>query len=125
MAEPFILNRALYTDASRSLVLEEGDARAAFVIGGAGSTIYPEDVIRFGLDDSHRLVEPAYEDAVEAFKVESGEEPGLVDTTGEAEADVDLDSLTKAELIALAETRGVEIKSGWTKAEIIAALESE
>lgn len=35
----------------------------------------------------------------------------------------DYQSMTKAELLALAEERGIEVYESWTKAEIIAAIE--
>ncbi|WAC26419.1 hypothetical protein [Ancylobacter sp. SL191] len=41
-----------------------------------------------------------------------------------AEATPDLDSMTKVELLAEAERRGVSVKESDTKAEIIAALQA-
>ena len=38
--------------------------------------------------------------------------------------DVDLATMKKADLIQLAEERGVEVKASWTKAKIIAALDT-
>lgn len=46
-----------------------------------------------------------------------------VATAGEDQV-VDLDAMTKDELIAEAERRGVEVKSSETKAEILAALKA-
>ena len=57
MPKPFRLNRPLYTDKSKTLVLEEGDPKAAFVIGGAGSPVDDVDVEKYGLDESHQYVE--------------------------------------------------------------------
>ena len=37
----------------------------------------------------------------------------------------DLDTMTKAELIAYAEEQGIQVSSSWTKAEIIAAIRGE
>lgn len=51
------LNRALYTDKDKTLVLEEGDPKAAFVIGGEGSTVDAADVEKYGLDESHFISE--------------------------------------------------------------------
>lgn len=41
-------------------------------------------------------------------------------TAGET---VDYSSMTKTQLLELAEQRGIEVSNSWTKAEIIAALE--
>jgi hypothetical protein len=61
----FILNRPLYTDSEKKLVLEAGDSRAAFVIGGKGTPVDAEDVKRYGLDDSHRLADEVGEASAE------------------------------------------------------------
>ena len=37
----------------------------------------------------------------------------------------DLDTMTKAELIAYAEDQGIEVRESWTKAEIISAIRGE
>jgi hypothetical protein len=81
MAKPFILNRPLYTDETKTKVLEEGDPEAAFVIGGKGSTVPPDEVEKYGLDESHRLIEEDEGDgdaepvAVSTITTESGFEP--------------------------------------------------
>lgn len=48
-ATPLIADRRLYTDATQTIVLEEGDGRAAFVLCGPGSTIPSVTVKRLGL----------------------------------------------------------------------------
>lgn len=72
MADEFKLNRPLSTDKTKTLVLEESDPRAAFVIGGKGSIVSDADVKKYGLDDSHQLVE---EDATVADSVTQVADP--------------------------------------------------
>ena len=60
---------------------------------------------------------PAPEPVVEAAPAPAPE------PVAEAEAEWSMDN-TKAELVAAAEAAGIEIKSGWTKADILAALEA-
>jgi hypothetical protein len=76
MAEDFKLNRALYTDKEKTLVLEEDDPRAAFVIGGKGSVVSEEDVKKYKLDDSHKLKEE--ESEADASAVDPSVEMGTV-----------------------------------------------
>ena len=44
-----ISDRRLYLTADRSTVVEEGDARQAWLLVGAGSEISADDVARYGL----------------------------------------------------------------------------
>lgn len=54
-----------------------------------------------------------------------GAEPSTPSTaTGEAEEAPDLEDMTKAELIAYAEQRGIEVDAKSRKAEIIAAIKA-
>lgn len=97
---PFTSDRALYLNADKSEVVEAGSPDAAFLLVGAGSEIPDEEAARYGLKS--------------AKKVE--------DKQAGPEADKSLDDMTKAELLAEAERRGVEVKSSATKAEILDAL---
>ena len=54
----------------------------------------------------------------------SGETSTPSTTTDEVEATPDLDSMTKAELIAYAESNGIEVDAKSRKAEIIAAIKA-
>lgn len=54
----------------------------------------------------------------------SGETSTPSTTTDEVEEAPDLDSMTKAELIAYAEKRGIEVDAKSRKAEIIAAIKA-
>ena len=54
--KPFVLGRALHLTADDQVV-EETDPAGVKVLAGAGATISPEDVEKYGLDDSYRAVE--------------------------------------------------------------------
>lgn len=56
---PLVADRRLYTDATKSVVLEEGDETAAFVLCGKGSTIPTATVRKLGLViENGRVVQP-------------------------------------------------------------------
>lgn len=120
----FKLNRRLYTDSSKTLVLEEGDERAAFVIGGPGSPVTDEDVKRYKLDDSHRLKEEA-EGETEEAKAES---PAALAAEPEVEVKADssdLEALTVAQLKEVAAAEGVELTGASRKDDIISAIKAK
>jgi len=145
MSEQFTLNRKLYTDSEKKMVLEEGDPRAAFVIGGKGSPVTDDDVKHYGLDDSHRLSEDeeaSMEDAQAKTRKATGDAtapaagadsaPDEPEGDGEgkgagdeAGASDDLESLKVAELKELAEKEGVDLTGITLKADIIAAIEEK
>jgi hypothetical protein len=52
----FILNRTLNLDKDGHVV-EDTDVRSVKRLGGPGSAFYEEEAAKYGLDDSHRLVE--------------------------------------------------------------------
>lgn len=123
---PFILNRRLFTDKTQTKILEDGDPAAAFLIGGEGTTL-PDDIVKkYKLDESHRLKE-------EEVKTETadGAEKALTEADGVEEDDaqeaeeVDLESMSKAELQVYADEQGVEYKTSWSKQQIIEALQAE
>jgi hypothetical protein len=100
----FILNRPLYTDKGKTQVLEEGDPKAAFVIGGKGSTVSDDDVEKYKLDDSHReqeekkadasQAEPDSEKTVEVEESEEGVDEVAMETESPEEATEDSESVS-------------------------------
>lgn len=104
---PFQSDRALYLNADRTEVVEEGDPEAAFLLVGAGSEIDDADAARYGLG-SH---------AKSAAKAEDKQ-------VASPDEDKSLDSMTKDELLAVAGERGVDVKASATKAEIIDAIDA-
>lgn len=54
----------------------------------------------------------------------TGGDPGALAEETDAESGSDLSTMTKAELLAEAEARGVEADDSMTKAEIVAAIEA-
>lgn len=52
----FILNRTLNLDKDGKVV-EDTDVRSVKRLGGPGSAFYEEEAAKYGLNDSHRLVE--------------------------------------------------------------------
>ena len=65
---------------------------------------------------------PADSDQADTGEPGSDSNDGQAAHTGQTDQSGVLDSMTKDELLAEAEQRGVEVKSGATKAEIVAAL---
>lgn len=56
---PLVADRRLYTDATKSVVLEEGDETAAYVLCGKGSTIPAATVRKLGLVvERGRVIQP-------------------------------------------------------------------
>lgn len=113
----FILNRRLFTDATQTQILEDGDPAAAFLIGGRGTALYDDVAKKYGLDDSHRLKE----DEPQAVEAKGAE----VETEEDADAEVDLESMTKAELLAFAKEYGYEVKANWSKPQILEVLSQD
>ena len=65
------------------------------------------------------ITEAQLDELVAALPVEA---ESVEDTTEDAP---DLDTMTKAELIAHADDQGIEVRESWTTAEIVAAIRGE
>jgi hypothetical protein len=103
-AMPFKSEKALYLNADKTKVLEEGDAEAAFLLVGAGSEIEDAEAAKYGLGSQAKSATKAEDKAVDLDETK----------------DDDLSSLTKAELVERAEAAGLD--SSGTKAELIERL---
>jgi hypothetical protein len=105
MASDFVADKDYFADKDGNLV-EKSQATTKVV--SKGGTLTAEDAAKYGLGQ-----EP--EAAAEAENVsEAGN-----DASG------DLESKTKAELLEIAQERGVDVKPSQTKADIITALQGE
>lgn len=116
-----IADRRLYVTDDRSEVVEEGDPKGAWLLAGVGSQIGEGDVVRYGLSMKDGRVHyggpsDAEPEAKQAAKPEDKQAPSPENkTVGGSSAsstgleDLDLDALTKEDLVALAEDRGVEV----------------
>lgn len=98
----YISDRRLYLNADKSRVVEEGDPDASFLLVGEGGQLPDDEALQWGLKSSGKTEDKA--------------------VAGPAE-DKSLDGMTKDELIAEAEARGVEVAKSWTKDEIRSAIE--
>lgn len=97
---PYQSDRALYLNADKTEVLEEGDPNAAYLLVGAGSELDDSEAAKYGLKSA----------------------PKQEDKQAAPEGDKSLDSMTKDELLAEADARGVDVPKSATKADIIDAL---
>jgi hypothetical protein len=106
---PHIADRALYTDESRTKVLEHNHPDAAFLLVGEGGELTGDLADRHGIEaEKGRLTYP-----------------GMPKGAGPVVDEHDLSSLHTAKLRELAIARGVPHEPDATKAELIAALEKE
>jgi hypothetical protein len=82
------LNRRLFTDATQTKVLEDGDPAASFLIGGRGTAIYDDQAKKYGLDESHRLKEgEEVEDEVADDATDESADEGAEEVETEDSAD--------------------------------------
>lgn len=102
-----IADRHLYTDATRTRVLEHNHPDAAFLLAGAETEV-PGD-----LAERHELT-------LEKNRLTY---PGMPKDAGAVENEYDLQSLHTAKLRELAIARGIPHEPNATKAELVAALE--
>ena len=102
--------------------VEEDSEDAAFLVARKGAAVHQHELDKYGLkmedvegeeEDTRTEEEKAAESETENADVDAGDEKNG-----------DYESMKKDELVALAEERGVEVKSSMTKAEIIEALEA-
>ena len=74
-AQKLILGRALHLDRDGHVV-EEDDPKGETVLGGPGSAISPEDVKKYGLNESHTQQKPSFsEPVIDSFPPEILTEP--------------------------------------------------
>lgn len=97
----FVADRA-YHLTKDGKVVEEDDPAGVKVLIGKGGSLSADEAAKYGLGQPADLAEH--------------EEP---------EASEDLDSLKKAELVEIAEDKGLDVKSNMTKAKIIELIEGE
>lgn len=109
---PLKADRRLYVTADRSEIVEEGDPRGAWLLAGVGSQIGEGDVAKYRLSEQGGKVilgkpRPAPAPGpVEDKAIDEGEDKAMA---GPPATGPNLDALTKDELVALAEERGVEV----------------
>lgn len=128
----FTAKERLFLDAEGNVVSETDPNRNSLLVG-KGGIVSAVDVERFNIRD--RVTPYGEEEAAPADTPEPMAEGDLMtdaptpegeqneaDAEGEI-TDADFEGKTKAELLTLADERGVEVPSGATKAEIIAALQ--
>src|SRR6476646_4001282 len=102
-----IADRSLYTDESRTKVLEHNHPDAAFLLVGAGSELRGDLAEKHGIESAkNRLTYP-----------------GMPEDAGAVENEFDLQALHTGKLRELAIARGVSHEPDATKAELVAALE--
>lgn len=108
----FKSDKALYLNADKSQVVEEGSPDAAFLLVGAGSEIDDADAKKYGLKSSGKTEDKAVAGPEEDKAAEA-------ETTDD---DDNLESLKKDELVARAEAAGLDTSG--TKADLIERLTS-
>lgn len=96
----FIADKAIYVDAAGKVV-DANDPAKLTKIADVGARVSDADVQKYGLKKESPKAEKPVEDESE-----------------------DLESKLKADLVEIAESKGVEVKASMTKADLIEAIES-